>query len=131
MKRTLAIIIVLILALLMVFTTPEKNTHKQVMMEVVKDYVDEEAEKRLGDNIFADLGKIMANNSAKDILENKLRLHDYFFFNTTTMHLDGNDYLMSVGILNHVFTFDKETLQKRLDEAVNLKEEKKEEKITF
>ncbi len=123
MKKFFTIFAIAILGILMVFTTPDKKTHKKAMMEAIKDYVDEEAEERLGDNILADLSKTLANNSIKAVLNYKLRLHDYYLFNTTTIHMDGKDQLTSVGILGHVFTFDKEMLEKRLEKAADLKED--------
>lgn len=117
MKKLLIIIIVLLAAVLMTQTLPDKKAHKAAMMEAVKDYVDEEAKNRLGDNILADLSKVFANNSIKAVLGVKLKLHNYYLFNTTSMHIDGKDQLMSVGLLGHVFTFDKEMLRERLEEA--------------
>lgn len=117
MKKIIVIIIVLVVALLMTQTVPDKASHKTAMMEAIKDYVEEEAENRLGDNIFADLSKVLANNSIKVVLNTKLKEHNYYLFNTTSMRLKGKDQLMSVGLLGHVFTFDKEMLRERLKEA--------------
>ncbi len=117
MKKLLTIIIFLLVAVLMTQTLPDKKAHKAAMMEAVKDYVDEEAQNRLGDNILADLSKVFANNSIKAVLSVKLKLHNYYLFNTTSMRIDGKDQLMSVGLLGHVFTFDKEMLRERLEEA--------------
>lgn len=117
MKKLLTIIIILLVAVLMTQTLPDKKAHKAAMMEAVKDYVDEEAKNRLGDNILADLSKVFANNSIKAVLSVKLKLHNYYLFNTTSMRIDGKDQLMSVGLLGHVFTFDKEMLRERLEEA--------------
>ena len=117
MKKLLGIIILLLVCILMTQTLPDKKAHKAAMMDAINEYVDEEAENRLGDNIFADISKVLANNTIKALLGTKLRVHNYYLFNTTTMHTNGKDQLMSVGLLGHVFTFDKDMLRERLEEA--------------
>ncbi len=123
MKKLLSIIIVLLIAVLMVLTTPDKKAHKAAMMEAIQEYVEEEAESRLGKNVLADLSSVLANNSIKALLNYKLKLHDYYLFTTTTMRMDGKDQLMSVGLFRHVFTFDKEMLKERLQKAENSDDE--------
>jgi hypothetical protein len=39
------------------------------------------------------------------------------------MHINGKDELTSVGILGHVFTFDKDMLRERLQEADSTEDE--------
>ena len=119
MKKLLVIIILLICAILMTQTVPDKKEHKAAMMKAIKEYVGEEAENRLGDNILADLSKVFANNAIRATLTAKLKVHNYYLFNTTSMRLDGKDQLMSVGMLGHVFTFDKDMLRDRLNKAVD------------
>ncbi len=119
MKKLLSIIIVLLIAIVMILTTPDKKAHRAAMMEAIQEYVEEEAESRLGKNILADVSSVLANNSIKALLNYKLKLHDYYLFTTTSMRLDGKDQLMSVGLLGHVFTFDKEMLKEKLQKAEN------------
>ena len=57
MKKLLAVIIVLLVAILMALTVPDKQKHKDAMMEAVNEYVEEEAVDKLGDNVLAKLGK--------------------------------------------------------------------------
>ncbi len=47
----------LLVAVLMAITVPSKQVHKEAMMEAVKEFVDEEAEERFGDNVLTNLGK--------------------------------------------------------------------------
>ncbi len=119
MKKLLILIVFLLTALLMVFTNPDKKAHKNAMMEAIGEYVQEETESRLGNNVLADLSSVLANNSAKAFLNYKLKHHDYYFFSTTSMKMDGKEQLMSVGLFGHVFTFDKEMLEEHLEKAEN------------
>lgn len=117
MKKVLIGVFVLMMAILMAMTVPAKKAHKAAMMEAVEEYVSEETENILGDNILSDLSKVLTNNSLKFVIDSKLRVHNYYLFNTTSMRFNGKDQLTSIGLLGHVFTFDKEMLRERLNKT--------------
>ena len=122
MKKLLIIVIVLLLAVIMVLTRPQKAAHKEAMMEAVKEFVDDEADSLgLGDNMLTHLGKGIVNKTVEKVLNSKLGMHDYLIYNTTYVKLNGDEQLLSVGLLGHVFTFDKQMLRDKLEEAANEK----------
>jgi hypothetical protein len=128
MKKYLLIIIVLLVAVLMVLTVPDKAKHKEAMMEAINEYVEEEAVDKLGDNVLARLGKGVIVKTVETALNSKLKIDNYYLFNKTYVRLDGEDQMLSLGMFGHVFTFDKEMLREKLEEAMNAKDEAKSEK---
>ena len=128
MKKYLLIIIVLLVAVLMVLTVPDKAKHKEAMMEAINEYVEEEAVEKLGDTILARLGKGVIVKTVETALNSKLKIDNYYLFNKTYVRLDGEDQMLSLGMFGHVFTFDKEMIREKLEEAMNAKEEAKSEK---
>jgi hypothetical protein len=98
------------------------------MMKAVDEYVTEEAQDMLGDNVLSKLGKSVAVKTIELALNSKLEVHNYVLLNTTSVHLKGKDQLLSVGMFGHVFTFDKEMLREKLEEAVKAKDEAASEK---
>jgi hypothetical protein len=123
MKKVLVFVIVLLVAVLMTQTVPDKKAHKEAMMKVVKEYVDEEAKnKGFSDNILTRLGKNVLTKTVETALDSKLKVDNYYVLNTTHVHLKGKDQMLSLGVFGHVFTFDKETLRKKLEEATTVKE---------
>jgi len=128
MKKYLLIIIVLLVAVLMVLTVPDKAKHKEAMMEAINEYVEEEAVEKLGDTVLARLGKGVIVKTVETVLNSKLKIDNYYLFNKTYVRLDGEDQMLSLGMFGHVFTFDKEMLREKLEEAMNAKEEAKSEK---
>lgn len=129
MKKFFAIVIILLIAILMTQTVPDKKAHKAAMMKAIKEYVDEEAENRgLTDKLLTRFGENVVNNTIEIIVDSKIKVHNYYLFNTTTMHVNGEDQLSSVGILGHVFTFDKDMLRERLQntDLIDLKGNNKE-----
>lgn len=129
MKKYLIGALVLIAVIVMVKTVPDKKVHKKAMMEAVKEYVDEEAANLgLGDDVLSNLGKGIVNKTVEVALNSKLEVDNYLLFNMTHVELDGENKILSLGILGHVFTFDKEMLREKLEEATKVKEEAVSEK---
>ena len=128
MKKLLVIAIVLLVAVLMTMTVPDKQEHKDAMMEAISEYVEEEAVDRLGDNVLAKLGKSVVVKAAETALNSKLRVDNYYLFNTTHVRLKGKDQILSLGVFGHVFTFDKKMIREKLEEALQAKEDAESEK---
>jgi hypothetical protein len=106
-------------------TVPDKKAHKEAMMKAVKEYVDEKAEEKgFGNNVLTKIGKAVVNKGVEVALNTKLKVHNYYLLNTTTVRMDGKDQLMSVGVLGQVLTFDKDMLKERLEKAEEIEEEK-------
>lgn len=97
-------------------------------MEAINEYVEEEAVEKLGDTVLARLGKGVIVKTVETALNSKLKIENYYLFNKTYVRLDGEDQMLSLGMFGHVFTFDKEMLREKLEEAMNAKEEAKSEK---
>lgn len=124
MKKLLTIVIILLIAVLMTQTVPSKKAHKEAMMKAIKEYVDEKAEEQgFGDNVLTDIGKAMVNKGIEVALNAKLKVHNYYLWNTTTVRLDGKNQLLSVGVLGQVLTFDKDMLKERIEKADNVESE--------
>jgi len=131
MKKILIAALVLAAAIVMAMTVPDKKAHKQAMMKAVREYVDEEAARRgMGDNVLTSLGKGIVNKTVEVALNSKLELSNYLLFNTTHVRLSGKDKTLSLGLLGHVFTFDKQMLRDALEASALEKQELKEERKT-
>ena len=134
MKKILIGAVVLLIAVLMAKTVPDKKAHKEAMMEAVKAYVDDQATKQgMGDNILTDLGKGIVNKTIEVALNSKLEVDNYLLFNMTHVQLGEDRQTLSLGLFGHVFTFDKEMLSDALESAAlekaSLKQERKAAKM--
>ena len=117
MKKFLIIVIVIVAVVAMAKTVPDKKAHKKAMMEAVKEYVDEEATNRMGDNVLTDLGKGIVNKTVEVALNSKLEVDNYLICNTTHVKMGDETKVLSFGILGHVFTFDKQMLREALESS--------------
>ncbi|MBR6962153.1 MAG: hypothetical protein IKH86_00840 [Prevotella sp.] len=129
MKKLLFTIIIIGMAILMTQTLPDKKEHKRAMMDAVKELVEERAnEKGIADNAITRIGKNLVSKSIEAGLGAKLRMNNYFLFNTTHIKTGGEDKLLSVGVLGQVITFNKDMLRDALEESKQIRKEAKEEK---
>ena len=122
MKKLLVVLILLMVAVIMILTRPDKEQHKEAMLKAIEEYVDEEAKDRLGDNVLAKISREVVVKTAETALNSKLNEHNYFIFNTTTVRLKGQDNTLSLGLFGMVITFDKEMIREKLEDALKTKE---------
>ena len=128
MKKLLFFLVVILIAVIANMTRPDKQAHKDAMMKAVKEYVDEEAaNKGLGDNGLTRFGKNVVNKAVEVALNSKLKLDDYYLFNTTHVKMGDKKKTLSLGLFGMVFTFDKDMLREALNEssATDFKDELK------
>ena len=122
MKKILLLVAVLLVAVLMTQTVPDKAAHKAAMMKAVREYVDEEIGNHgIDDNILTNIGKGVINKTIETALNVKLKVKNYYLWNTTYVRIKGEDQLLSVGLLGHVFTFDKEMLRENIEPLLKSK----------
>ena len=122
MKKLLVVLILLMVAVIMILTRPDKEQHKEAMLKAIEEYVEEESVDRLGDNVLAKISKGVVVKTAETALNSKLKEHNYFIFNTTSVRLKGQDNTLSLGLFGKVITFDKEMIRDKLEEALKTKE---------
>ena len=118
MKKLLVLILIVALAIFMVLTCPDKKAHKKAMMKAVTEYIDEESDERgFGKNILTDISKGVVRSAASAAIDMKLKVDNYYLFNTTHINMNGEKKLLSVGLLGKVITFDKEMLREALEKG--------------
>lgn len=118
MKKLLVLVLVVALVVVMALTCPDKRAHKRAMMEAIAEYIDEKSdEKGLGDNVFVEFGKGALRTMASAAIDVKVRLDNYYLFNTTHIHLNGKNQILSLGVLGQVITFDKDMLREALEKG--------------
>lgn len=128
MKKLLVLILIVAVAVLMVLTCPDKKVHKRAMMRAVAEYIDEESDERgFGKNILTEIGKGVVRSAASAAIDMKLKVDNYYLFNTTHVNLNGEKKLLSVGLFGKVITFDKEMLREALEKGDNATTEEKKE----
>lgn len=114
---TLAILLV-VLAGVGVVTCPDKQAHKDAIMSVINEKINESVSKDSseGDEGIALFASSLGSGIVGYVLDNRLTVKNHFVFSTGELNkLDGTSERLSVGVFGHVFTFSKEDLDKALE----------------
>ena len=121
MKKVLIVIIaVLIVGAAAVVTCPDKQSHKDAIMSVVNEKINDElktddAEMQGLSALFGSLGSDIAGR----IIDNRLVVRNHFLWSTGELQdLNGEYNQVSVGVFGHIFTFNKEDLDKAINNAL-------------
>ena len=119
MKRIITTaIIVLALAGIALLTCPDKAAHKEAIMSVVNEKIDESVDQDLGkeDKGAAMLASSLGSGIVGYFIESRLTVKNHFIFSTGEIsYFSGESKRVSVGVFGHVFTFSKEDLDKALE----------------
>lgn len=103
-----------------VITCPDKQAHKDAIMAVVNEKINEELKTDEPDMqglsaLFGSLGTGIASR----IVDNRLVVKNHFLWSTGEFqNLDGEYNQVSVGVFGHIFTFNKKDLDKAIDNAI-------------
>lgn len=114
---TLAVLLV-VLAGVGVMTCPDKQAHKDAIMSVINEKINESVSKDSteGDEGIALFASSLGSGIVGYVLDNRLTVKNHFVFSTGELNkLDGTSERLSVGVFGHVFTFSKDDLDKALD----------------
>ena len=119
MKKFLFLIVFLaVVAGALIATCPDRNAHLEAIKSVVSEVANEEMDKQ--SNILttglASISTMLTINMADTYLKSNLIIRDHTLFNIGYISYNDDLRMISFGILNHVFTLDKETAKEIMKE---------------
>lgn len=117
MKFLFRIIIFLTLIVgICIISCPKHDDHTEALKQEVKSYFDDEfANDTEDDDGLAFLASSLCSGISNAVLVNKLIVDNYFLFSIGRIELDGENNVVSIGILNHVFTDIPEEVEEKLE----------------
>lgn len=122
MKKAIIITLLVILGIgvAAIVTCPDKQAHKDAIMDVVNQKINEEL--HTDDQEYQGLSALfgsLGSGIASRIVDNRLVVKNHFLWSTGEFQdLDGNYNQVSVGVFGHIFTFNKEDLDKAINNAL-------------
>ena len=119
MKKLLFLIVFLaVIGGALIATCPDRNAHLEAIKSVVSEVANEEMDKQ--SNILttglASISTMLTINMADTYLKSNLIIRDHTFYNIGYINYNDDLRMISFGILNHVFTLDKETAKEIMKE---------------
>ena len=118
MKKLLLFILILVaVAGVCVVTCPDKAAHSEALKDLVNTALTEELAEGVSetDAGFVAFGSMLGTGLAGIVLDNTLKVENHFVCSVGTITYAGKTKIVSIGILNHVFTADKEDFKQALD----------------
>ncbi len=107
-------VIVVVIILVLLFTCPSPAKHKEAFANEVNSAVSNVATKDYG--ILGAIGSMFASGVVSVAVGEFLDVDDYFLFSIGRLSYGGEKTIVSIGILNHVFTLNSDIIEEHLDE---------------
>ena len=125
MKKFLIFIgIIAAIAIALMVTTPDKQQHHDTIKEVLSRAVNAELRDNNIDGAVASIGSVFAMNAVDEFLNRSLLIRDHRFYNIGVIDYDGEFQMVSVGVFNHVYTFDenqaRELIKTKIKDLIHL-----------
>lgn len=112
MKKLLLIILILVVITgVCVVTCPDKASHTAALKEVLNTALTEELSSSESDAGLVMLGSMIGTSLGELVIDNMLKVDNYFVCSIGTITYDGETRVVSIGVLNHVFTPDEKDLK--------------------
>lgn len=88
-------------------TCPDRKAHSEALKDLVNQVITAElsGEEDAGLAMF---GSMIGTGLSGLVIDNMLNVEDYLVCSIGTATYDGETHVVSVGLLNHVFTIDEE-----------------------
>lgn len=113
-----ALLALLIVGGVAVVTCPDKQAHKDAILTVVNENINDElSSKDNGNNVVSNLlGGLAAIGShvSGRYLDNNLTVENHFIFSKGVLKNGKKSEVVSIGVFGHVFTGGKENVRKRV-----------------
>ena len=107
-------LVILALACVCVVTCPDKSAHSEALKDILNTVMTEEMNKSVEtdeDAGWAMLGSMIGTGLGGLMIDNMLKVENYFVCSIGTITYENETNIVSVGILNHVFTASEEDVK--------------------
>jgi len=120
MKKFIYLIIFLVvLGVVLVATCPDRTAHREAIKGVISEVVNSEMDKNpFGSTEIISIGTVFTMDLVDAYLKTNLMIKDHTFFNIGYVTYKDDFKVVSIGVLNHVFTVDEETARQLIKEKM-------------
>lgn len=116
-KLLIALLVLLVIGAVAVVTCPDKQAHKEAIMSVVNEKINDSVkpESEEDEGLSLVLGSL-GSNVAGFFIDKMLKVDNHFIYSTGDLvYINGESKRVSVGAFGHIWTFNKEQLEKALE----------------
>ena len=129
------LITLVVVAAVLILTCPKPEQHKEVLSSVITATVNDAANdstnttgNELIDNAVRSISNAFAGKVVEAAVDNLVTVDNYVVCSLGKVNYNGKDYVVSLGLLGHIFTVDEDDLQKAAEQyykksEINVKEQ--------
>ena len=123
MKTVLYILlVVLVFGVACIVTCPDQDVHTDALKNLLNETITAEMYKDVTteeDEVLAMLASMLGTGIGGLVIDNILNVDNYFVCSIGRIMYDGEERIVSVGLLNHVFTAGEENIMRMAEEIFN------------
>lgn len=111
-----AFVIILALSVTLVATCPKPADHRAALREVLNEAITEKVGEGsdIVDSVLKMVGKLALSTTTDLAIDRMVHVDNYYVVSVGRLKLGDKERIVSVGVLNHVFTPDKEDVLREL-----------------
>lgn len=106
------------LIFLLIFTCPSADEHKRVLSDVVTSTINDVTTSAVNDSTdeltskaLQTFNDVFTKKIISGAMDNLVSVDNYFVGSVGKINIAGKSYIVSVGVLNHIFTLNKDQLR--------------------
>lgn len=112
MKKFLFLIgFLVVLSLVLIATCPDREAHRDAVKSVLSGAINKEMDQSRLNETIASIGTVLAVSAVDEYLKSSLIVRDHTFYNVGVVSYGGEFRMVSVGVLNHVFTVSEDDVR--------------------
>jgi len=123
MKKFIVFLVVIgAIAVGLMITTPNRQQHVDTIKSVITGAVNAELRDNHIDGDIGSIASMVATTAVDRFLNTSFLVRDHRFYSLGFIDYEGEFYMVSVGIFDHVYTFDedqaREMIKKKLSNSI-------------
>ena len=116
--------IVAVLACVLAITNPDEKDHCRAIASVTKDWSKDKIENITGGGVLGSVTNMVTGPIVSEIVDGIVKVDNYGLFSLGHIDLGDSSTKVSFGIMGHVFTFNKNQLDAKIEEAIGIETNK-------
>lgn len=112
--------IVALLAAVLAITNPDKRAHCNAISSVTKDWTQDKIDDFLGGGLVSGLTKMVTAPLMSEVINGVVDVDNYGLCSVGHIDIGNNKTNVSFGIMGHVFTFNKNQIDEKINEAIGM-----------
>lgn len=116
-----SLLLLTIIVIAAIFTCPDSQRHKEVVTNVMTETLNDMSASESNDEDLLThgirvVGNLLVGGIADTAIDKMLTVDNYVVCSIGKVHYNGKDHVVSVGAFGHIFTINKESLTKSVDQ---------------